>query len=100
TGAHDLTLSAKSEDEMSTEAESGSAGSIGLTPVVAVSISNVTTRAGLSSAASALNLGGKLDATADQTAKVETQATGDSAGTSAAVGASVAVNSVDHEAIA
>src|SRR5207253_1970981 len=46
-GAHDLTLGATSTDTMTTTAQNGASGGTGITPDVAVSVSNLTTTARL-----------------------------------------------------
>ncbi|MDA8313468.1 MAG: hypothetical protein M0Z46_23195, partial [Actinomycetota bacterium] len=99
TGAKNLTLKATTEDTMGTEAASGSEGGVAITPVVAVSVSNVRTHADLGTATSGsspLVLSGALTATGTQSSTVTTSAKGNTTGATAAIGASVAVTVATH----
>ncbi|WP_141847710.1 beta strand repeat-containing protein, partial [Humibacillus xanthopallidus] len=98
TGAHDLTLEATTDSSMTTFAKSASAGAIAVTPVVAVGISNVFTHADLGTG-SLLTLTGAYAATATQTAGVDSSTSGDTT-SNGAIGASVAINTADHEVTA
>ena len=98
TGARDLTLEASTESSMTTFAKSGSAGAIAVTPVVAVGISNVSTHADLGTG-SLLTLTGAYSATATQSAGVDSTTLGDTT-SNGAIGASVSVNTADHQVTA
>ena len=98
TGAHDLTLEATTDSSMTTFAKSASAGAIAVTPVVAVGISNVSTHADLGTG-SLLTLTGAYAATATQSAGVDSSTSGDTT-SNGAIGASVAINTADHEVTA
>ncbi|MFL5862259.1 MAG: hypothetical protein ACJ780_16000, partial [Solirubrobacteraceae bacterium] len=101
-GAHNVTIEASTGDEMGTEASSGAEGKVAITPVVAVSISNVTTLASIGTpgagAAANLTVSGKLDVTATQKASVTTSARGELASSSAGIGASIAITTASHTA--
>jgi len=95
-GVGNVTLLSTTGDTMTTEAQSGaSSPSIAIAPVVAVSISNLTTNATLGTG-SPLIISGALTATANQTATVTTNATGDVSGGSAAAGVSLALTIANH----
>ncbi|MFN2609691.1 MAG: hypothetical protein ABR507_02275, partial [Actinomycetota bacterium] len=100
TGARDLLLTAASTDAMTTDAENGaSGGTFVFVPVPAISISNVTTLATIGTG-SLLTLTGKLDANATQDASVISTAKGDAAGSTAAVGAALALTIANHKVFA
>src|SRR4029077_14370619 len=71
--ARDLTLTAQSTDTMTSTAQNGAAGGTGVTPDVAISISNVTTGATIGSGP-ALAVTGSVTANATQAAPVATTA--------------------------
>jgi hypothetical protein len=97
--ANDLTIGATTTDTITTTSQAGSAGGIAISPSVAITIANITTKA-LIGTGSALSLDGQLTMTATQTAKVtETNAKADAAGSgSAAIGASLALGLV-HDVV-
>ena len=95
TGAHNVSASATTTDTMTTEAENGAEGKVAITPTVAISISNVTTQATIGTG-SLLTVGGNIDLEANQTASVMTTAKGDTASSSAGIGASIAITSAMH----
>ncbi len=95
TRAGALTVSATTTDALVNLAENGSQGAQAITPVVAVSISNVTTTAQLGTGP-AVTLGGAASVAATQTASATTTATGDTQASSAAIGASIAILSANH----
>ena len=95
TRAGALTVSATTTDALVNLAENGSQGAQAITPVVAVSISNVTTTAQLGTGP-AVTLGGAASLRATQTASATTTATGDTEASSAAIGASIAILSANH----
>ena len=99
TGANDLTLSAKSDHDMVTEAKGGAAGGTAVTPVVAVSIATYDTRATLGTG-SALTVGGDLSVNAEHEIAVNTLADGEAAGSTAAVGAAIAFTYSEDHAVA
>lgn len=98
-GAGNLTLSATGAHAMTTTAEAGAEGGIGLTPVVAVSVADNFTTARLGTGA-ALTLGGALEISATHSGRTTTSAAAEVAGEKVAVGASVAVNVVSDAATA
>ncbi|MEA2197047.1 MAG: mucin9, partial [Solirubrobacteraceae bacterium] len=104
TGARNVTITSKTGDEMTTEAQNGAQGKTAITPSVAVSISNVTTRATVgqtgADSGNTLAISGNLDVEATQTASVETKAEGDTQSSQAGIGASIAITSATHDAIA
>ena len=101
-GAHDVVLTAAGGHAMTTEAANGAAttaaGSDAVTPVIAVSVSLVTSQALIGSGGSggALVAGGKIEARASQVASVTASARGSSSAVDAAVGFSVAVTVAVH----
>ena len=95
TGAGDLTLTANSTGTHETSATGGAAGGTAVTPVVAITISNASTRASIG-AGPRLTLGGDLTMGANQSVSVTTTAKGDAIGVNAAVGASLALAVVNH----
>ena len=91
TNAHNLTLLATTVDTTVTEAQTGAAGGIAISPSVAITIENVTTQASIGTG-SLLTLTGTLSATAAQTVSVTNTALGDAAGSgTAAIGLSLAL---------
>ncbi|HEV8535697.1 MAG TPA: hypothetical protein VGR87_08260, partial [Candidatus Limnocylindria bacterium] len=93
---HDLSLSAASADDMSTDARTGAAGGgVALAPAVAVALSNVTASSTVGTGG-LLTIGGAFGASADQTASARTNAEGDTKGASAAVGFALALTIANH----
>ena len=104
-GTSNLALTAKTSDGMVTFAQNGTQGKAAITPTVAVAISNVTTKADVGPAGShgegaELQLSGNLEASATQTATVETKSRGNFESSSAGIGASIAITSANHEVLA
>src|SRR4029077_17029034 len=101
-GAHNLTLSASSGQEMSSEAKSGAKGSTAVTPVVAISISDNETDAtvGTDSHANLISITGNFSASAVLTSAVETTAEGDTQSDDTGVGISIAVTVVNDNSLA
>ena len=101
-GAHDVVLTAAGGHAMTTEAANGarttSAAGDAVTPVIAVSVSLVTSQAliGSGGSAGALVAGGKIEARASQVASVTASARGSASAVDAAVGFSVAVTVAIH----
>ena len=94
--ADDLTLESTSSHNVDTSAVGGAAGGTAITPVVSVTISNVTTTATVGETV-VLTLTGNFAARAvDLSSAVTTAADGDATGTNAAIGASVAVGLSEH----
>ena len=93
---NDLTLRASAAHDMSTDAQTGAAGGgVGVAPAVAIALSNITTPATIDTGAP-MTIGGALAASADQTASALTNAEGDAAGASAAIGFSLALTIANH----
>ena len=101
TGAGNVALTATTSSEAVTFAQNGTQGKLAITPTVAVTIANVNTDADIgapgSGAAEALDISGALSATATQTASVETKARGNFESSSAGIGASIAISSIEDE---
>ena len=94
TGGADVTIDADNANKVTTEVTGGAAGAkVAITPVAAVSVITDTTVARLGSG-SALDIRGDYSGTASQDSSVTTKATGQTNGTSVAVGASVALGIV------
>jgi mucin-19 len=93
TGAGALSLSATSDDTMTTTAETGakSTGGVAVSAAVALSIANNTTTAQLGSSDNTHTLG-SFSATATHTGSTTSTSGGTAAGSSAAIGASISVN--------
>ncbi|WP_374319346.1 leukotoxin LktA family filamentous adhesin [Aquabacterium sp.] len=89
-GGHDLTVSATSESESTTDVTGGASGAkVAITPVAAVTIAVNTTTAHVGTSATDLNLSGDMAVQAEGTDTVTTTATGQAQG-DVAVGASLA----------
>ena len=101
-GADDVTLNATGNHSIDTEAKGGAeaSGGIAITPVVAVLVANNNTTAIVESGVGALTLTGNLHLNADHTSVVDTVAEGDAEGEDAAIGASLALNSMEDIALA
>jgi hypothetical protein len=99
-GVHDLTLTATSNDSMTTTANGGqdpggTSSSFSLGFSAAISISNITTNATIGTGGLIL-LTGKLDSTATQTASVTATAKGASSGGNVGIGAAITVTLANH----
>lgn len=89
-GADDLSLTAKSDHGMVTEAKAGaSGGDTSVAPVVAISMASYDTQAGLGTGG-LLSVGGALSADAKHVGEVSTLADGEAKGADVAVGAVIA----------
>jgi hypothetical protein len=98
-GVDSLTIDAESSHEMTTEARAGvTAGDVGIAPVIAVAVSNVTSSAVLGVLAGGSDLG-SLSASASLDATVTTTAVGDVA-SDLAIGAAIPITVVEHEVLA
>src|SRR5262249_40385289 len=96
TNAHDLTLHANGQHAMTTESRTGAAGPIAIVPSIAISLSNVDSRANIGTG-SLLTLAGKLDAKAELTASaISTAAGAATGGSSAAIGVSLGLTVANH----
>ena len=96
TNAHDLVLGANGQHAMTTLSQTGAAGPIAIVPSIAISISNVTSRANIGTGG-LLTVTGKVDATARMTASAVTSAAGAATGGStAAIGVSLALTLATH----
>jgi hypothetical protein len=98
--AGDLTLESTSSHIVTTQATGGAAGGTAITPVVAVTITNLTTNAALGPNVSLTMTGNFAARAIDNGSPVTTHADGDAKGQNAAVGASVAVSYADHKVLA
>src|SRR5262249_50504314 len=101
-GAHNLTLSASSDQEMSSEAKSGAKGGTAVTPAVAISISDNETDAtvGNDGLAHPISIAGNFSATASLTSSVQTSAQGDTQSDDTGVGISIAVTVANDNSLA
>ncbi|HEX8971092.1 hypothetical protein, partial [Oryzihumus sp.] len=92
-GAGDIVLLSTTTDKMSSDAEGGAAGNVSIAASVAVSIPNVTTIASFAAAPTpgAIVASGKIDATATQTASLDSKAEGDFTTQKVGIGISVSV---------
>ncbi len=97
TGAADLTLSATQSHLIVVTARNSAAGATAVTPVIAISVSNLDALAGVGTGGGGLVLTGDLSATADQTAGVTTTAEGDATG-GTAVGIALGLSVANHVA--
>ena len=88
--AGDITLEATGRHAADVSAEAGTAGGVGVTPVVAIAVVDNATTARIGSGA-ALTLGGDLTVAATHSGTTSTSATAEAAGEKAAIGAAVAV---------
>jgi hypothetical protein len=93
-GTGSIELSASAGHSVTTEAESGSAGGIAVTPVLGLSMVSNTTSAAIGMGAVLVTSGG-VSLTALQESTVSTSATAAAAGGTAAIGASLALALVD-----
>ena len=97
-GAKNLTITADSTDAMTTTANGGAStgsGTVAFAAQAAISISNITTSATVSTGPD-LTLTGGLTAHATQTASVTTKASGDTKGGNAGIGLSLALVVANH----
>jgi hypothetical protein len=97
-GAGAVSLAAAGTFSTTTEAEAGSAGGISLTPVLGLSLVNNTTTARLGTGATLE--ADSVELSAIQVASTETSASGDAAGSKAAIGAALALAIVTDQASA
>jgi hypothetical protein len=93
-GTGSIELSASAVHSVTTEAESGSAGGIAVTPVLGLSMVSNTTSA-MFGAGAVLSATGGVTLSAAQKSSVSTSATAAAAGGTAAIGASIALALVD-----
>jgi len=98
-GVGDLTLSATAIHSATTDAEAGSAGGISLTPALGLSMINNTTLARLGTGPVQTS-SGNVSVSAMQTSTTITNASGEAAGSKAAIGAALALALVDDTALA
>lgn len=96
TTAGAIELAANGAHTVTTEAESGSAGGISITPVLGLSIISNSTAARIGTGG-LLTTGGDITLAAMQTSHVSTSASGKAAGEKAAIGAALALAIVDDE---
>src|SRR5690606_16576875 len=89
-----IDLAASGDHKVSTEAKSGAAGGIALTPVLGLSIISNSTAARIG-AGGLVNASGNVSLSATQSSQVSTNASGAAAGEKAAVGAALALAIVD-----
>ncbi|HEX6130297.1 MAG TPA: choice-of-anchor D domain-containing protein, partial [Actinomycetota bacterium] len=94
--ADDFTVSATTTDTMSNTVEGGTAGGNSITPIAAISVPNVLTKASIASGP-LLDVDGALAVSATQTATSTTKAKGAAQG-NISVGAALAWNAVDNTA--
>lgn len=99
TGVGDLTLSAKAVHSVETKAEAGSSGGISLTPALGLSVVNNTTTARLGTGGTQA-ASGAIVVSAAQRSTISTEASGEAAGSKAAVGAALALALVDDRVMA
>ena len=99
TGVGDLTLSAKAVHSAETKAEAGSSGGISLTPALGLSMINNTTMARLGTGGTQV-ASGAIVVSAAQRSTITTDASGEAAGSKAAVGAALALALVDDRVMA
>lgn len=99
TGANDLTLAASATHSQTADAAAGSAGGVSITPALGLSIIGNDTTARLGTGA-LQTITGTLDVSATQSSTTVTNASGEAAGSKAAIGAAVAVALVDDTATA
>ena len=99
TGAHNLSLTATSNQTMYTTTQGGASSGTAVTPVIAIAITDNDTDATLGTGA-AINLTGAFSATSSLTDQVETDATGATQTTGTGVGITVVVTVVNDNALA
>lgn len=94
TNGKDLGLNAKSDQTLITEGTGGAAGAkVAVTPLAAVTLAVNTTTARLGESPVETTLSGKFSSTAEHSGSATTTATGQTAGSSVAVGASLGLTS-------
>ncbi|MDP3862396.1 MAG: hypothetical protein Q8Q63_12510, partial [Phaeovulum sp.] len=98
-GAGDLTLAARATHVAATKAEAGSSGGVSITPALALSLINNTTTAQLGSGGTQ-TVTGAVSVSAMQHSTTTTEASGKAAGSTAAIGAALALALVDDRATA
>src|SRR5690606_31476233 len=94
-----VSLAANGVFSVETQAESGSAGGVSITPVVALSLASNTTTARIGSGG-VLGVTGDVLVSAAQQSSGVTKASGKAAGATAAIGAAVAIALVDDVVVA
>lgn len=99
TGPGDLTLAAAATHVAVTKAEAGSAGGVSITPALALSLINNTTTARLGTGGTQ-TVAGAVSISATQSSLTTTEASGKAAGSTAAIGASLALAIVDDRVLA
>ena len=99
-GAHDLTLNAKSDYDVITEAKAGSGGDVGLTPVAALGFAYHTTEARIGTQNGTLGVTGAMSVTAEHSGLVDSDATGATQGNDLAIGASLGLSYVKENVTA
>ena len=90
-----VTLSADSVHSITTTAEAGSSGGISITPALALSLVNNVTTARLGTSTSVQQSSGDISILASQQATETTTASGEAAGSDAAIGAAVSIALID-----
>ncbi|QTV78939.1 hypothetical protein KAE78_06970 [Microbacterium sp. NIBRBAC000506063] len=99
TGAGDVSLAASAKTVATTEARMGSAGDVAVTPAIAITLSNVTTRAWIG-AGSPLEASGSLSIVATQDASATSIAGAEAVTTgSAAIGFGLGLTIANHGAL-
>ena len=95
TGANNLSLTANSQQVMSTSAQNGAAsGNVAVTPVIAISIADNTASATLGTGGG-LDIGGDFEAQSTLNDSVQTTATGNTTASNVGVGISIALSIVN-----
>jgi hypothetical protein len=98
-GANNVTMTATSVQTMTTLTKGGAAGSTGITPVIAIAITDNNTEATVGTGA-AISLTGRFSATASLTDTVTDSATGATQASGTGVGITVSVTVVNDNALA
>src|SRR5262249_30672489 len=99
-GARDVSLTAKSDHDVITEATGGAAGGTAITPVVALAFAFHDTEATVGTQAGALSQTGSFVALAEHTGMIDTDAKGKAEGSDAAIGASLGFTYVEETVVA
>ncbi|KEO60051.1 hypothetical protein DT23_14725 [Thioclava indica] len=98
-GAKDLSVKASADHEITTEAEAGAKGGVGIVPVVALALVTNTASATIGSNANALAVSGDLEVEAEQNASEETKASATAAGDKAAIGIALSLALVSDKVV-
>ena len=98
-GANNLVMAATSVQTMTTLTKGGAAGSTGITPVIAIAITDNNTKATVGTGG-AISLTGRFSATASLTDSVTDSATGATQASDTGVGITVTVTVVNDNAVA